>query len=38
SHMSRLRRKVEAEPRRPRLLKTAWGSGYLFAAPVQAGG
>lgn len=36
SHMSRLRRKVETDPRRPRLLKTAWGNGYLFAATVEA--
>ncbi len=36
SQVSRLRRKVEADPRRPRLLKTAWGNGYLFSASVQA--
>lgn len=36
SQISRLRRKVEIEPRRPRLLKTAWGNGYLFAASVEA--
>lgn len=35
SQVSRLRRKIEADPRRPRLLKTAWGDGYLFAAAVQ---
>ncbi len=34
SQVSRLRRKVEADPRRPRLLKTAWGNGYMFSAPV----
>lgn len=36
SQVSRLRRKLEAQPRRPRLLKTAWGSGYLFCASVCA--
>ena len=36
SQMSRLRRKIEVESRKPRLLKTAWGNGYLFAASVQA--
>ncbi|MDO9405487.1 MAG: response regulator [Polaromonas sp.] len=36
SQMSRLRRKIEVESRKPRLLKTAWGNGYLFAATVQA--
>ena len=38
TQISRLRRKLEPEPRSPRLLKTAWGSGYLFAASVQAAG
>ncbi len=36
SQVSRLRRKLEKEPRRPRLLKTAWGDGYFFASPVDA--
>lgn len=35
TQMSRLRRKLEPEPRRPRLLKTAWGDGYFFASPVE---
>ena len=30
----RLRRKLEANPREPRLIKTEWGAGYLFAAAV----
>lgn len=38
TQISRLRRKLEPEPRSPRLLKTAWGSGYLFAASVRAAG
>jgi DNA-binding response OmpR family regulator len=31
-HMRRLREKVEADPARPRLLKTVWGVGYKFDA------
>ncbi|KAF1051932.1 MAG: Transcriptional regulatory protein OmpR [Stenotrophomonas maltophilia] len=34
SQVSRLRRKLEVDPRRPSLLKTSWGSGYLFTADV----
>lgn len=30
----RLRRKLEANPREPQLIKTEWGAGYLFAAAV----
>src|SRR5262245_28075015 len=29
--ISRLRRKIEAAPRRPELILTAWGVGYKFA-------
>lgn len=36
SQVSRLRRKLETDPRRPGLLKTVWGNGYLFAAAVTA--
>ncbi len=35
SQVSRLRRKIESDPRRPVLLRTAWGDGYLLAVPVQ---
>ena len=35
TQISRLRRKIEADPRRPSLIKTAWGNGYLFAAEVR---
>lgn len=34
SQVSRLRKKIEADPRRPQLLKTAWGNGYILAAEV----
>ncbi|MBB5392135.1 MULTISPECIES: response regulator [unclassified Herbaspirillum] len=36
SQVSRLRKKLEADPRHPSLLKTVWGNGYLFAAQVRA--
>jgi len=34
SQVSRLRKKLEHDPRRPRLLKTSWGDGYVFTADV----
>lgn len=36
SQVSRLRKKLEDDARHPRLLRTAWGDGYLFAASVVA--
>ncbi|QFI56082.1 response regulator [Aeromonas simiae] len=33
--VSRLRRKLERDPKNPELIKTIWGGGYLFAAEVQ---
>lgn len=35
TQVSRLRRKLEADPRRPGMIKTAWGNGYLFAPAVR---
>jgi len=32
----RLRRKLEADPSEPRLIRTERGAGYLFTAPVRA--
>ncbi|MFB2859341.1 response regulator [Aeromonas hydrophila] len=32
--VSRLRRKLERDPKNPELIKTIWGGGYLFAANV----
>lgn len=34
SQVSRLRKKLEKDPRHPTMLKTIWGDGYLFAADV----
>ncbi|WP_312519098.1 response regulator [Massilia sp.] len=36
SQVSRLRKKLESDPRKPRLLKTSWGDGYVFTADVKA--
>jgi DNA-binding response OmpR family regulator len=33
--ISRLRRKIEADPKRPVLIRTIWGGGYSLAAEVQ---
>jgi len=35
NHISRLRRKVEADPAHPALIKTVWGGGYTLAADVR---
>ena len=38
-HISRLRRRLERDPKGPAMIKTVRNSGYLFAAPVsQTGG
>lgn len=34
--VSRLRRKIEADPNMPELIKTVRGGGYIFTPPVQA--
>ena len=33
--VSRLRRRIERDPQQPTLIKTIWGDGYTFAAPVE---
>ena len=35
SQVSRLRKKLENDSRHPRLLRTAWGDGYLLSAEVR---
>jgi two-component system OmpR family response regulator len=35
NQISRLRKKIERDPRRPELIKTAWGDGYSFAGQVK---
>jgi len=35
TQVSRLRRKIEADPRTPKLIKTVWGGGYVFTASVS---
>lgn len=32
--VSRVRRKIEADPKNPEILKTVWGGGYILAADV----
>jgi two-component system OmpR family response regulator len=33
--VSRLRRRIERDPQQPSLIRTVWGDGYMFAAPVE---
>lgn len=35
NQISRLRRKIEDDPKTPKYIKTVWGGGYSFAAEVQ---
>jgi two-component system OmpR family response regulator len=35
NQVSRLRKKIEVDPKRPTLIKTHWGGGYSFTAEVK---
>lgn len=35
NQVSRLRRKIEVDPKDPRLIKTVWGGGYMLTADVK---
>jgi two-component system OmpR family response regulator len=35
NQISRLRRKIEEDPKAPKYIKTVWGGGYTFAAEVR---
>ena len=37
NQVSRLRKKIEIDPREPNLIKTVWGGGYMFTAEVERG-
>ena len=35
NQVSRLRRKIEEDPKNPRYIKTVWGGGYMFTSEVE---
>ncbi|MCY4505450.1 MAG: response regulator transcription factor, partial [Acidobacteria bacterium] len=37
NQVSRLRRKIEHDPKDPKLIMTVWGGGYRFAGKVEDG-
>ena len=37
NQVSRLRRKIERDPKKPQLITTVWGGGYRFSGKVERG-
>ncbi|WP_337997301.1 response regulator [Oleispirillum naphthae] len=37
NQVSRLRKKIEPDPKNPTLIKTVWGGGYMLSAAVERG-
>jgi two-component system, OmpR family, response regulator len=35
TQVSRLRRKIEKDPKKPEIIKTVWGGGYIFTSSVM---
>ena len=35
TQVSRLRKKLEADPTEPRIIQTVWGGGYVFTPQVK---
>jgi two-component system OmpR family response regulator len=37
NYISRIRKKIEEDPNKPKILKTHWGSGYIFNSEIRDG-